>query len=171
MSNIKIERIQKSDLLIVKELAEKIWPVCYASILSEEQIAYMLMKMYSILALENSYENGQTYHLYSLEDYPIGFSSVQINYPLNQFLRLHKLYLIPSVQKQGLGRKMIKFLMEFAKDNDMNYLHLNVNRYNPALHFYQSMGFGILHPENIDIGNGFLMEDFVMQLKIDKYQR
>jgi ribosomal protein S18 acetylase RimI-like enzyme len=38
-----------------------------------------------------------------------------------------------------------------------------VNRDNPAIQFYQKFGFEIIDKEDIDIGNGFLMEDYVMK--------
>jgi ribosomal protein S18 acetylase RimI-like enzyme len=43
---------------------------------------------------------------------------------------------------------------------------LNVNKRNIAIRFYESIGFAITNEEVIDIGNGFVMDDFVMEKTI-----
>jgi ribosomal protein S18 acetylase RimI-like enzyme len=45
-------------------------------------------------------------------------------------------------------------------------LQLNVNRNNPAKIFYEKLGFAVLNEEDIDIGNGYFMNDYVMQKMI-----
>ena len=42
-------------------------------------------------------------------------------------------------------------------------LFLNVNKYNNALHFYLKQGFFKIREEVIDIGNGYVMDDYVME--------
>jgi ribosomal protein S18 acetylase RimI-like enzyme len=43
---------------------------------------------------------------------------------------------------------------------------VNVNRHNKALHFYEKYGFKIIREEDIDIGEGYFMNDYVMELKL-----
>ena len=50
-----------------------------------------------------------------------------------------------------------------SKTNNIIALTLNVNRFNKAIDFYLKNGFKIIKEENIEIGNGFLMEDYVME--------
>ncbi|MBU2019166.1 MAG: GNAT family N-acetyltransferase [Bacteroidetes bacterium] len=162
---------KKEDLLIVQNLAYIIWPFSYSKILSADQIAYMLDKMYSETELSKNFDKGHIFHLFSIEGKTIGFSCSELNFPVFGTMRIHKLYLLPTEQEKGFGRKIIEFLLDFAKKEEMQKLHLNVNRFNDAYHFYKALGFTTEKEENIDIGNGFLMEDYVMELKIDKYQR
>ena len=42
-------------------------------------------------------------------------------------------------------------------------LQLNVNRNNKAKEFYERQGFAVIKEEDIDIGNGYLMNDYVME--------
>jgi len=49
-----------------------------------------------------------------------------------------------------------------------NKLLLNVNRQNKARFFYEKLGFKIAYSEDIEIGNGYLMNDFVMVKDIEK---
>ena len=49
-------------------------------------------------------------------------------------------------------------------------LELNVNRYNKARQFYETIGFVVVKEEDIDIGSGYFMNDYVMNLSLgDKY--
>jgi ribosomal protein S18 acetylase RimI-like enzyme len=66
----------------------------------------------------------------------------------------------------GIGKKLIEFVKKIANQSDMEGLLLNVNRFNKAVDFYKAIGFRVLYEENIDIGNGYLMEDFVMKLDL-----
>lgn len=70
------------------------------------------------------------------------------------------------MQGMGIGKKLIEHVVDLSRQSNILNLQLNVNRFNNAVHFYKSQGFEILYEENIDIGNGYLMEDFVMRLAI-----
>jgi hypothetical protein len=41
-----------------------------------------------------------------------------------------------------------------------------VNRYNKAKDFYEKAGFKIIETVDIEIGNGFYMNDYVMELPL-----
>ena len=56
--------------------------------------------------------------------------------------------------------------MDVAFDLGCKSLHLNVNRFNKSVDFYKNLGFIIIGEEDIDIGKEYLMEDFVMELKL-----
>ena len=55
---------------------------------------------------------------------------------------------------------------KFALENNSASVILNVNRFNKALSFYERMGFKVIDEVNIEIGNGYLMEDYVMEKTI-----
>ncbi|WP_207759825.1 hypothetical protein [Flavobacterium cyanobacteriorum] len=65
-----------------------------------------------------------------------------------------------------MGKLFVNTIYEIAKRNADKAIQLNVNRYNPAVHFYEATGFKIIKEEDIDIGQGYLMEDYVMQKEI-----
>ena len=48
------------------------------------------------------------------------------------------------------------------------YIELNVNRFNKAIYFYQKNQFEIVEEVDIEIGNGYLMEDYVMKRNLDR---
>jgi ribosomal protein S18 acetylase RimI-like enzyme len=53
-----------------------------------------------------------------------------------------------------------------AIEEAMKTIILNVNRFNPAVSFYEKYGFRTVKEEVIDIGQGFVMDDFVMALEV-----
>ena len=81
-------------------------------------------------------------------------------------IRVNQLWVPPNQQGKGVGYKLIQKAIEIAKNLEQKNVFLNVNRFNQAVDFYKRVGFSILKEENIEIGNGFLMEDYVMQLSI-----
>jgi ribosomal protein S18 acetylase RimI-like enzyme len=73
---------------------------------------------------------------------------------------------LPETQGTGLGRQFFELVKEQAKENNQKSIFLNVNKYNNALHFYTRLGFTIIKDEVIDIGEGYVMDDYVMELGI-----
>ena len=149
---------------LIESLARKIWPVAYGDILSADQIVYMLDLLYSMEKLNRDAADGQKFLLARL-DAPIGFAAIQ--HGLREYAtKIHKIYLLPEFQGRGFGRQMMDHITQLAKEERSSTLILNVNRNNPALHFYRQLGFKQTQSVNIDIGNGYLMEDHVMEKSI-----
>ena len=63
----------------------------------------------------------------------------------------------------GYGKALLAAVEDAVKAAGSNILELNVNRNNPAMGFYKKQGFGIIYEEDIQIGNGYEMNDYVMQ--------
>ena len=157
---------KKSEVQIIHDLAHRIWPHTFKDILSIDQIEYMLNRMYALDVLENQISNGHQFLVWQENNLPVGFIGIELNYPIHGTLRIHKIYILPEMQGTGLGKKLINVVGEIARENGCTSLNLNVNRFNNAVSFYQYLGFAITKEEDIDIGNGYLMEDFVMEMKL-----
>lgn len=153
---------QKKHLETIQKLAHQIWPIAYAEILSKEQLDYMLHLIYSIDSLENQMKN-QVFLLLEYENQFIGFASFEQNYSNLNKTKIHKLYILPTLQGKGFGIKTIDFISDIAIKNKNLSLILNVNRFNKAKDFYQKYGFSIKEEIKIDIGNNFIMDDFIME--------
>ena len=163
---IEIKQLLKNEVPIVHHLAHEIWPQTFKDILSKDQIKYMLDWMYSIETLEEQVQTGILYYLATLDGMPVGFLGLEPNFPDEEFLRIHKIYVHPKQHGQGVGRALLNHTIDLAFDLDQKALHLNVNRFNDAVDFYKHVGFKITAEENIDIGKGYLMEDYVMELPL-----
>ena len=160
-----IRAIGPSEVRIIQNLAHRIWPDTFSEILSKAQVEYMLNWMYSPEKLVSQLEQGHHFFLLTDQDHPTGF--VGIEQQEDQRVKIHKLYLLPSEQGKGLGKMMLDFVIDWAKERSAPSVYLNVNRYNKAVDFYKHIGMNILHSEDIDIGNGYLMEDYVMELPLN----
>lgn len=148
---------------VIHDLAHAIWPDTFKNILSKEQIDFMLEWMYNPETLRKQVDSGHLFYLFLQEDTPIGFMGLELNFPFPGQMKLHKIYVLPQTQGSGIGRKLLQKALDLAKEKGMQSLVLNVNRFNTAVGFYEHLGFQIIGEEDIDIGNGFWMEDFVMR--------
>lgn len=156
--------VEPEHLPTIRLIAEHTWYGTYGNILSPKQIKYMLNQMYSIDSLTNQINvlNHQFYLLQHNDDY-VAFISCSSNYDNQHLTKIHKIYVLPQCQGMGLGKVLINKATDVAQLCNDNGLLLNVNRYNKALQFYLHLGFVIVKEENIDIGEGFLMEDYVLR--------
>lgn len=127
----------------------------------------MLDLIYSDEALISQIEKKeQLFYLISENESILGFIGIEHDYKNEPVTRIHKIYLLPETQGKGIGKKVIEEIQKLALENNSTSLSLNVNRFNSALSFYKKIGFEIIDEVNIDIGNGYLMEDYVMEKKL-----
>lgn len=165
---MKIRKALLSDIPIIKAIAEKAWRPTYDHILTEQQTIYMLDLMYNSLTLENQIKDNIAFFMVDLEQETVGYFALEtINDPI---VKLHKLYLDPTQKQKGLGRKIIQYIKEWTLENQRERIILNVNKNNSAVHFYQKMGFTIIEEMILDIGEGYVMDDYVMQLNLGSTQ-
>ncbi len=157
-----IRKASKEELPVIRQLALDIWPATYSSILSQDQLAYMLDLFYSDPALEKDFDKpGYSFFLLELDGKNAGYAGLELKE--DQTAHLHKIYLSPNYQGKGLGKKLMQFIIDFAKKTGAHSLTLHVNRHNKALQFYQAVGFEIIKELDTAIGNGYFMNDYVMK--------
>ena len=164
---ITLRNVAKTEYSKVRELAEIIWPECYKDILSAEQIKYMLEMMYSEEVIADDVSEKTRYR-FIIDDTEIaGFLAWGPLIPDPPVAKLHKLYLLPEKQGQGIGSRAMELVKQQIKDAGFHYLRLNVNRQNSkAIKCYQNNGFETIQTVNNDIGNGFFMNDYVMETEL-----
>lgn len=154
------------DIPIISDLAEQIWPRTYSSYISEEQLRYMLDKMYNREVLSGQLADGHTFLIASEQGNSLGFAGFSEIDKATKTYKLHKLYVLPDTHRKGLGSLLIKEVIRLASEDGGKFLQLNVNRNNSAKDFYLKKGFKIKETVDIEIGNGFFMNDYVMELAI-----
>lgn len=157
----KIVNASVSDIPLVRELCFQVWPQTYASMLSQEQISYMLGLMYNEKALEEQMNAGAQFLFLYEEEKPVGFASYQEIAPA--VFKLHKIYVLPSEQGKGAGKFIIDHIVARAVQANGKALQLQVNKNNKARSFYEKLGFAVIEEKVIDIGSGYVMDDFIME--------
>jgi len=161
---IAVKKVGTASIAMIRNLANITWPIAYGEILSPQQLDYMMELIYSKAALQKQMENGQQFLLAYDDEKPVAFAAYSILTTLNSAIyKLEKIYILPNQQGKGIGKLLISNIIEAIKP--ATTLQLNVNRQNKALYFYQKLGFKIINEEDIDIGNGFYMNDYVMELQ------
>lgn len=159
---VTIENGCKEDIQLIQHLASKVWEPTYREILSSEQLEYMFEMMYSSEALQRQMEEGQHFLICYDDEVPLAFASFQ-SQPNASKVKIHKLYVLTEAQGKGLGRVLLNEVATHAKAAGIPKITLNVNRYNKAFEFYTKEGFFKAGEEDIHIGNGYLMEDYIME--------
>lgn len=167
---VQIVKATDTDLPQIKALAYAIWPHTFEDILSSEQIEYMLQMMYDKTSLyKQMHTFRHRFFILRSEGVAVGFMSLEHHVHDQSKTKIHKIYLLPEVQGKGFGKKMISFAEEQALTHGDGFLLLNVNKYNPAIKFYEKCGFEVVNDEVIPIGKGFVMDDFVFEKKLHTY--
>jgi diamine N-acetyltransferase len=160
---IELREARRDEVQAVRRLARVIWHAHYPGIIAIEQIDYMLERGYATEALEGFLGRPERgLELALVDGEPAGFAAWYVLEGTGE-VKLDKLYVLQSRQRLGLGRRLIDRVAERARALGTTTLILNVNKNNTqAIHAYERNGFAVREAVVNDIGNGFVMDDYVM---------
>lgn len=131
----------------------------------------MLNMMYSEVSLQRQLKELKHKFVIAFEEEdPVGFASWSFIAERNIY-RLHKIYVLPGKQGRGIGKGLIEYVIARIQPKGTARLELNVNRHNKAKDFYIRLGFRVVREEDIPIGEGYFMNDFVMEKIIAGFRR
>jgi GNAT superfamily N-acetyltransferase len=161
---IEIRQAGTLEAETIRSIATLVWWPTYSPILTKEQINYMLDMFYDIDTITQQIQNRQQiYIVLYANNVAKGFAAYSPRPENPDVYKLHKLYCLTETKGKGYGRLLLEHIEKTILDEGKTTLELNVNRHNPALGFYEKMGFTIVYSEDIDIGNGYEMNDYVMR--------
>ncbi len=160
---MEIRFVEQTELHILETLARRIWPHTYSDIISTEQMEFMLNWMYSTETLSQQWRDGHEFYLISKDNTDIGFIALE---QAGHELKVNKVYVLPEIQGSGAGKQLMDKAIERAKAKNCTHIFLQVNRANKAKFFYDKLGFIVRKEEKFDIGHGFFMDDYVMELNV-----
>ena len=174
-----------ADYETIRSIAHATWPPTFREIMTGAQLDYMLHMMYRREALEQQAAEGHVFLLFLeaqrgnqnanpnpryLRAQPTKFKAVgYASYQLDAapgIAKLHKIYLLPQCQGKGYGRLLINKITSIARNADRSALRLGVNYRNKAIGMYEHLGFVKYERRDLDIGNGYLMEDWLMEMPL-----
>lgn len=158
----------------IAQLATQIWREHYGNLLQERQIDYMLEKFQSERAVKVQMEqDGYTYYIiYSNNGgqvrRAIGYMGVKFE---DNSLFLSKFYILQSYRGKGVGRMGFDFLFNEAVNLGAQSVWLTVNRGNTdSIAVYDHLGFVTVREQVADIGEGFVMDDYIMEKRLVPYE-
>ena len=158
--NLKLLPAGATELTVISSLAREIWEKHYTAIIGANQIKYMLDKMYDKQSLLDQFlAKKHVFYLVNNNDLNVGFISV--NREKDDDWLLNKFYILGERASNELGTEAFQVLKQLLQPNKIT---LTVNRQNyKSINFYFKNGFKIDHVADFDIGEGFVMNDFVME--------
>ena len=163
--HIQLISASTKDFLLIAELAKDIWNKHYVPIIGQEQVNYMLEKIYNQESLlEQTEKKGHQFFLISnvATNKTIGFISISTDNQKDFWI--HKFYISATEQNKGMGSEVFKKIIDVM--NQPFSIRLTVNRKNyKSINFYFKLGFSIEQVADFDIGNAYYMNDFVMVWK------
>jgi ribosomal protein S18 acetylase RimI-like enzyme len=149
----------------VARLAAEIWREYYVSIITIEQVDYMIGKFQSVPAITDQiHHQGYEYYLIHNDDSTVGYISARQE---EGKLFLSKFYIGKEYRGRGYANQALAFLEKLCKDRNLSHIWLTVNRHNESsIEVYEKKGFRTVREQIADIGNGFVMDDFIMEKEI-----
>ncbi len=163
---LSIKSANFEDLHIIQSLAYEIWPLTYIEILSPNQLAYMLDQIYSLPSLQHQFVVLKHNFILVFNDRtPVAFASYSADKANNRY-KLQKIYVLAGQQGTGTGKFILNHIVNTARAAGAASIELNVNRHNKAKYFYESFGFKVIEEKDIDIGQGYYMNDYIMRLEL-----
>lgn len=163
---IHIQKASADELALIRDIAYKTWPDTYGEIVSKAQLDYMLTLFYSDQKLQQNFDDGHQFYIARDAENPVGFIAFEHKYLQKAATHIHKIYILPTQQGSGIGRRLIEVAESDAVKNGSRFLTLNVNRSNTAQQFYGKLGFEIEAIVDIELDHGYLMEDYIMRKPI-----
>lgn len=159
-----IRSASESDIPGIRQIAYLTWPSAYGSLLSTEQLNYMLAWMYSVESLVQQMNSGHQFYMAEMNGAITGFASVSGEG--EGIFKLNKLYVLPGTQKTGSGKALLQRTISYAKAHNGTRMVLQVNRNNTAKGFYEKHGFTVSGEADLAIGNGYFMNDYIMEMAL-----
>lgn len=165
--SMEIKPVRAADVEAIAALAREIWQSAYAGIISQAQIDYMLGQRYNATRLLEELEKpGYWWDQAFVDGIRVGFSSCFLTDVPGE-IKLDKVYVHPAQQRSGVGGALIETVMAHGRKAGCNALILAVNKQNAkAIAAYEKRGFAVREAVRVDIGGGFVMDDFIMARSI-----
>lgn len=162
---LHFKRASLSETELLRSLAGEIWTTCYPGIISMEQIEYMLELMYSSDVIKKEITSGIIWEIMEYDSQPIGFIAVTITD--HKVAKLNKLYMKDIHHGKGLGQQALQRVVDIAKEHHLSEVYLTVNKGNVnAIKAYERFGFERTDAVVSNIGNGYVMDDFIYTFRI-----
>lgn len=154
--------ISEKDIKELASIANEVWHQHFATILTLDQIDYMVEKFQSEHAMTKQINSdGYEYYFLQLDGKNIGYTGIRED---EDKLFLSKLYILKEYRGNGYSSRAFEFLQSICKERGLHAIWLTVNRYNDhTIEVYKKKGFKILRTQVADIGNGYVMDDYIME--------
>lgn len=161
---VRVRRLKHVRAL--RSLTRKIWRQHFPGIITPEQIEYMLRKFYGLWSIYKKLWRGEIFYLIRAGKDYVGYFSYTLE-PDLQSAQLNKFFLLNDLRGQGIARAAFAHMMHVSKNAGATKMWLAINRKNKdSIAAWEHLGFKIVREEAFNIGNGFVMDDYIMERRL-----
>ena len=167
IATARLDAMAEADFKTVASLGAAIWRKHYSTIVSMAQIDYMLAERYSPENLcEYLGAEDRWFEILRVSEEPVGYCSYALTANPGE-MKLEQLYLLEEYRGKRLGGFMLRHVEAEARKRNIRLLMLQVNKRNEGvIAIYRKAGFRVREAAVFDIGNGYFMDDYVMEKAI-----
>jgi len=160
-----VQPLKQDDVDAVSTLARSVWQATYPALISQAQIDAMLADRYAPQRIrEQLNDPSHAWRVAKQGPALVGFAHALLD---ETGCKLDKLYVHPDQQRHGIGAALMRTIEDWARSQQVRRLWLQVNRGNAqAIRAYEKYGFKIVESRVFDIGDGFMMDDHVMEIQL-----
>ena len=145
----------------VAGLAARIWSEYWADKLKEGQTEYMVNKFQSFQPIKDSIADGYEYYILKSGGQDIGYTG--FNFEEDRVF-ISKIYLNRDYRGLGLSAQILDMIKARALSEGFHKAYLTVKRDNiQAINAYKRAGFVVSGQADTDIGNGYEMNDYILE--------
>ena len=172
LSFIPVKTVKDQEVLA--RLAGEIWREYWPAHIGAAQTEYMIEKFQSFEAIKRDMaEHDYEYWFLvaternedSVERSVVGFTGGHNEPETNRFF-ISKIYLFPEARGRGYARRAIEFYEDLCFARGFEAMYLTVNKYNElGIRAYEGTGFETIDSVETDIGEGYIMDDYIMELR------
>lgn len=161
----KLKIVTEKEVALLCRLAKEIWEEHYVKMIGQAQVDFMLEKFHSKEIILTGINQGDLWAILWENENPLGYLMLQLS---TDKIYLSKIYLKKASRGKAYGKLMMDFVKDYAIEKGKSAIYLNVNKQNTAsIAFYEKYGFTKSGEGVFEIGNGFVMDDFIYELKLD----
>ena len=162
---MEIIRVDENLIGETSAFAKDTFITYYNDLIGNAQAVYMADLFLSEEAIKELIGKGAIFKIVKENDEIIGFFEYQKE---GNRVFLSKLYAAEGKRGMGLGRIMFEDVVSYARENNLDSIYLTVNKGNtPSYNIYLHLGFRVIDAIVNDIGNGYVMDDYIMEYKVN----
>jgi ribosomal protein S18 acetylase RimI-like enzyme len=166
-TTVVLAQAARSDAPALARLAGIIWPEAFGEMITRAQIDYMLEHLQSAEAMAQQMDEGMNYWFIECDGERAGYAAIKHD-ENTRTSHLSKLYLLSTARGGRVAGTALEQINTLSRNSGSNTLALTVNKYNArAIRFYEKRGFKTTRDVVMDIGGGFVMDDYCMELDLN----
>lgn len=159
-----IKQAKADDAAVIEALAAEIWTQHYTPVIGKKNAEHMLSQLQTSKAIVEDMDKGFIYYIAYYDGQPCGYTSVK---PGDEAF-MGKLYLQKELRGKGIGWALFERVLSVSQDCGAKCIRLKCYKHNPTLDIYFKFGFNITESVISDFGNGCLLDDYVMEKRLDE---